>query len=378
MPYSLCDLEGYPTSRPASAGVLPGLSSSLRRVGVLRSPLQRVSAAVAFSGGARYDVAVTPPALGRWELVLHLGDERVPATVDVTVYCPDGQVAMPDGDKCGCAAGTVLKPGAAALLAAGEWGDEEQLCEPCSGYGAWSMAGDDSCDWCAEGFYWLSREEAAQRDSAGHLLAPEEAAAEDGAEGLPQGECTPCPEFATCAAYSTLASLALKQNFWRLSNATLDAHRCVTKEDEAAVTASPCVGGVWTRRSGSSNGSSASASVSGHNDPAVRAYCAEGHYGPLCRGCTEPSWYFDPDATRCEPCAADATPLWVVRMFRYDPLDCCSYLTILSRSLSILQMVSQPLAGTCCRCPSSGCSHSASRGCSTCVPPTWRCSGGCC
>ena len=66
VPYSLCDLEGYPTSRPASAGVLQGLSSSLRRVGAPRSPLQRVSVGVAFSGGARYDVAITPPALGRW------------------------------------------------------------------------------------------------------------------------------------------------------------------------------------------------------------------------------------------------------------------------------------------------------------------------
>ena len=144
-----------------------------------------------------------------------------------------------------------------------------------------------------------------QRDSAGHLLAPEEAAEEDGAEGLPQGECTACPDFATCAAYSTLASLTLKQNFWRLSNATLDARRCVTKDDEAAVTASPCVGGNWTSSGGGGNGSRAA------------AYCAEGYYGPLCSGCTEPGWYFDPDGTRCEPCAADGTPLWAVRMIRY-------------------------------------------------------------
>ena len=39
---------------------------------------------------------------------------------------------MPDGDSCGCAPGTLLKPGAAALRAAAAWDADAALCEACA------------------------------------------------------------------------------------------------------------------------------------------------------------------------------------------------------------------------------------------------------
>ena len=59
---------------------------------------------------------------------------------------------MPDGDSCGCAPGTVLKPGAAALRAAGAWDADQALCEACAGV-RWSELGAGGCAHCAAGYY---------------------------------------------------------------------------------------------------------------------------------------------------------------------------------------------------------------------------------
>ena len=145
MPFSLCDLEGYPTDQPATAEPRKNITSLLQRLGAPASPLRNATPAVTFISGALYFVEVAPPALGSWSLTVFLGAEQLGPTVNVTAFCPVGQLPMPmpDGDRCGCAPGTILKPGAAALLAAGVWEADENLCEPCTGV-LWSEIGAGS------------------------------------------------------------------------------------------------------------------------------------------------------------------------------------------------------------------------------------------
>ena len=68
---------------------------------------------------------------------------------------------MPDGDSCGCAAGTVLSERGRLWLEAGGGGggepDEDEgiaLCEPCVGVFTWSLPGAGQCEWCAAGHYY--------------------------------------------------------------------------------------------------------------------------------------------------------------------------------------------------------------------------------
>ena len=164
----------------------------MRRIGTPASPARTLTPVVSFGGAALYFVQAKPPALGSWELAVFLGDEQIPTTTNVTVVCPKGQVPMPDGDTCGCEPGTILKLGAAALLAAGVWPETGELCEACKGE-TWSVAGADSCDHCAKNYYREAFEDA----NDGSAL------------------CAPCPPFAVCQAYTTLATLDLKPNFWR-------------------------------------------------------------------------------------------------------------------------------------------------------------------
>ena len=172
VPFSLCDLEGFPTDQPATAEPRKNVTSLLQRLGAPASPLRNATPAVTFISGALYFVEVpppalpaspehtptptpatpnpnpnqvAPPALGSWSLTVFLGAEQLGPTVNVTAFCPVGQLPMPmpDGDRCGCAPGTILKPGAAALLAAGVWEADENLCEPCTGV-LWSEIGAGS------------------------------------------------------------------------------------------------------------------------------------------------------------------------------------------------------------------------------------------
>ena len=270
--YSLCDLEGYPTSQPASGKPAELITANLTRLSDGRLSLK--TPVVLFTGGARYDVTVTPPALGTWELKVFVSGAQVPSVVNISVACPEGQVVLADGDSCGCAPGTILSERGALWLemGKGDVGDEEMtLCEACEGYGTWSLAGADTCAWCAEGFYLD--------------------------EG--DGRCNDCPNWAICGAYTTIETLRLRQGYWRLTNRTLDARECAkgaglgarsrtkSPKEEVAVLeqGQQCVGGDWSdivRRG---------------------AYCQPGHYGPLCNSCLEDDKYFDEGSRRCESCA---------------------------------------------------------------------------
>jgi hypothetical protein len=300
VPFSLCDLEGFPTNQPELASPSWGLTSTLHRPS---SPSRSLRFAeppnISFSGGSRYDVGVSPPALGRWVLFVFLGGEQIHVGVTINTFCPIGQVPLPGGENCGCSAGTILKPGRVWPLRDGQWasGDGQwasgdEMCTRCERYGTWSIPGDADCDYCAEGFYKRKAQ------SIGH-----------------SDECTPCPSFAVCAAYTDLETLHLRRNFWRLSNRTLDARTCVTSDDEEAQNRSPCLGG--------------NASGDGGD-----GYCLSGHAGPLCRRCLQAGRFFDPHVTGCEPCSVGAWPLWAARLLEYVlPLAAVGLLALVASAL---------------------------------------------
>ena len=269
VPFSLCDLEGYPTNQPQSPKAVTNVTGLLRRLGAPYSPLQLAEPVISFAGGALYLAEVVPPALGRWELSLFLGEEQIPQTANLSTFCPMGQVPMPDGDSCGCAAGTVLKPGAAALMAAGVWEADEGLCEACP-VTTWSVVGADACDHCAAGYYY----------------------SEPAAKG--SSPCSPCPSFAVCSPYTTLETLQLRSNMWRLTNRTLDARSCATSGD---VRRSPCMGGSQSA------------------DETGSGYCAQGHEGPLCGVCTEVNHHYDVDQMTCIDCGSSL--YWLEPLLKY-------------------------------------------------------------
>ena len=63
MPFSLCDLEGFPTDQPATAEPRKNVTSLLQRLGAPASPLRNATPAVTFISGALYFVEVPPHAL---------------------------------------------------------------------------------------------------------------------------------------------------------------------------------------------------------------------------------------------------------------------------------------------------------------------------
>ena len=87
-----------------------------------------------------------------------------------------------------------------------------------------------------------------------------------------------------CAPYTTIETLQLRYNTWRLSNRTLDARQCITSGDKSN---SPCVGGS---QSGPSEGG---------------GYCIAGHQGPLCQGCMEKDHHYIKHRQSCERCGDD-------------------------------------------------------------------------
>ena len=100
------------------------------------------------------------------------------------------------------------------------------------------------------------------------------------------GGCEVCPADSTrcgapdalemaATAGTTLATLDLLPNHWRLSSSTTDIHKCVRDANRP----SSCVGG---RDAGS--------------------YCTNGTSGPLCRVCSEPGEHFVVAEARCEQC----------------------------------------------------------------------------
>ena len=101
------------------------------------------------------------------------------------------------------------------------------------------------------------------------------------------GVCEQCPEDAECPRGTTVATMKLRSNRWRLSQDTVDIHACAIQTSWNPQT--PCRGGRVD-------------------------YCYEGLRGPLCRVCVQPDSYFDMRTARCASCPAvgfAALMLWI-------------------------------------------------------------------
>ena len=223
---------------------------------------------------------------------------QLPSALNVTVTCPQGQVVMPDGDSCGCAAGTVLSERGRLWLEAGggsggsgggggDGGDgggdsgedaDMVLCEPCVGVFTWSVPGAGTCEWCADGHYYDETD----------------------------GRCNDCPDWAICRAYTTVQSLVLRPGYWRLTNRTLDARECTEgaaargariKLEPGLEPLGPCVGGNWSH---------ADTGCGADGGECLRrgSYCRPGHEGPLCVSCVKDDTFYDEGKQQCENCSS--------------------------------------------------------------------------
>ena len=99
-------------------------------------------------------------------------------------------------------------------------------------------------------------------------------------QGLPMrsthGVCLSCISGMDCdGRVSTVPTLKLQPNFWRMTNMTTDIFRCPTHPNT-------CIGGDQ-----------------------VGSYCKEGLTGPLCQVCVAPHHYLDLQEARCLPCSLD-------------------------------------------------------------------------
>ena len=111
-----------------------------------------------------------------------------------------------------------------------------------------------------------------------------------GADVVGYGACMPCLTSMECksatgeAAVSTISTLVLKPNFWRLSKQTTDIRVCSphfsTHHPNSTTT---CLGGE-------TNG-------------LATDYCAIGLKGPLCRVCTDDRSHFDSKTYSCKHCS---------------------------------------------------------------------------
>ena len=98
-----------------------------------------------------------------------------------------------------------------------------------------------------------------------------------------QSNCMACPDNAACPWGTTIQTLVLPRNHWRLSPHTIDIHTC---PEQGGVVDSTCTGST--------------------NRTFDDDYCLAGHEGPRCEVCIESNEFFDHVANHCRVCPSAA------------------------------------------------------------------------
>ena len=154
-----------------------------------------------------------------------------------------------------------------------------------------SLSGTTSCSFCKTGFYNSA-------ETNGTVANVECAPCLK-----PDGGAT-CSEITTSGSYSlahgstSLATVRIEPNYWRLSARSTTLSLCLQSEDSS----SSCVGGS---DAGDENDYKQGYAGSG--------YCKEGHTGPLCQVCNTSDFYFDSvEAMECIQCPSDRLQLPVI------------------------------------------------------------------
>lgn len=162
----------------------------------------------------------------------------------------------------------------------GFYGSKEgsKECKKCP-YPLSSSRGNNTCSFCSSGFYLTN------------LTASQEEIFRDSLT-----YCKPCPEKGICNVNTTIATLGIRKNYWRLSNMTATIYRC---NSEACI--------------GSSEG--AISTSSGINFDEI--YCKENHTGPLCESCILQNSYFDKDKGECKSCPSSAIMTATLTIFLF-------------------------------------------------------------
>ena len=233
--------------------------------------------------------------------------------------CPAGYACAGAGvaDPVLCPTGTYCPAGSATPLpcSEGTYGAAEGLgsadeCTPCP-RGSYCSAGQRNA--CPQGTYNEAAGQAASTACVSCMprasTATEASASEADCECMADyyltidRECEACSSIdgVSCALPgSTLASLPIEPNWWRLSDATTDVADCTI--ESASGTKSACVGGSGSAAREAGSGVLATVESTG-------AYCLANHSGPLCTVCDLDDYYYDTVEARCRECPPLGAPI---------------------------------------------------------------------
>jgi len=226
-----------------------------------------------------------------------------PATVCTDAVVLEGSSAT--GPQCACASGA-LRPLATVSFVDAPYlaGD---FCE-CD-HGTYPAA-DGSCTPCELGTYKLDIGSGACLP-CGQDRTTLEVGASSTAECVcdklfvldGDSECTQCntiSDGAVCETpNTTIRSLVIKPEYWRISSTSLDVRKC---RGDTAYT--PCAGGA-------------------------AASCADHHGGPKCEVCTTEGYYFDKADAACKQCPEGAMPVIIGIVGLFSVISAISLLRFL-------------------------------------------------
>jgi len=310
--FTACDFEGLsvkhtlPTSRKA-------LTDMRKFRALLMSERGPVAAEARGIGNGRYQVAVTPIAIGNYALHLQLGPEgaddasssdATPAdgAVQIEVGCPQHLVHHQGVCVCGFgkepkyASGTSrsdesnLLPAECVPCGAGHYKSERgnDPCNECQAGSVQPDTGSAKCVACLRGEYQRFNGMAQcglcdpQTTSSPPFTSCSECdrgTCRYSSEEASTYTCKPCHPLATCPLNSTtVPTIVLNDGAWRLTNRSTALQRC-----RASGGYSPCIGGDESGVGG-------------------EGYCRSGYTGFRCEVCTDGDQFFDAERARCKDC----------------------------------------------------------------------------
>ena len=277
--FTACDVDSLPVAQELPSSVdRRSFSATLNRVADDGQGEAGTSMPVEAIAGSLYKSSiVVPERIGLHLLTIELDGVQLPRRLPILVTCPPPLVPVNGNRSCGCPPGNELAQGelysctACAAGAFQPW-PSSRPCSPCPPGSFAAAEGSVACIPCASNSY-QSRygQDRCQicpfpTSTNGKTGMGECSSCIDGKYNIDprfpadSRTCRPCPESAICIDNTTLSNLELKPGHWRLSSMTTDIHACY-----------PYVGSLGN-----------SSCLGGRN---ASAYCAPGHYGPLCTLC---------------------------------------------------------------------------------------------
>mmetsp|Transcript_8595 Transcript_8595/g.26483 ORF Transcript_8595/g.26483 Transcript_8595/m.26483 type:complete len:1239 (-) Transcript_8595:80-3796(-) len=240
-------------------------------------------------------------------------------TCEAGMYCPDegasSQLACPGGTfsmSLGSISSGTCQPCPAGTSSNKSGSASPDACQPCDTNFYKPTEGAGNCIPCPFPLGAGEHSESCIACRGGFYLNADATAAPswEDMRNQPDAFCLDCPLNGSCPFPTTLAALVVPLHYWRDSNRTASLYKCAV---DPATDRSACRGSTPLAVAASTR--SSFQPVGGGFDEALRngPYCEEGHAGPLCQQCTQPSHYFDRRSTKlCQECPSTAARIGIL------------------------------------------------------------------